>query len=803
MTKRIVSLTLSLIMVLSLFTGLSFPAGAEEETPTVTYTYEKADAVQENDEVVLVCEGDGFINELNLDGEGEANEQLGAVPFQIVNVGDGAYAFKYTDEFGNDKYLKKTANDHVAVAADLDDNAKWGISIIDGDAQITQYSGSNSISYDNGLFVCYDQAGLPVQLYKRTAVSSVEEPDSAEDIHIYFVDQTQSENTSIYFAQSETPENLTVINTEAVGETSADSGDEEGFLAGKAYTDEDGLVNYYTLDQKMEGDETWVFFAAGGKNTVGLPFKTDAIEATGGAHDKEKYVVYNITEVNGELTATIANDVWPEDTAVVTAPTCTEAGKTTYTGEYTGTTKDAAGDPALGHSWGEWGVVDGHLKRTCSRCGETEEKNLEDGFYLIGVNGWDAGSLTAADKFKVNPSNSAEYMLRYTLEAGTELKVVKISGNQIAKWYPEGVGNNYVVNNSNAGNVDIYFRESYYDDWGGHLYIASSNPMGAITIRKTLILDSTISVQYAVLKSSLTSLGFGDDVQIVAEVHRHNNNQETLETYRLDPINTDYYGFLLYELPNIYAYQMNDETTIYLEGVKDGKTWRTAAEDYNPMTYCYNKAMATPAKASDNYLRTVCTDMIAYAAAAQTNFGYNTGNLPTDDARWASIEQYGTSTDRELTQERQFITNAGQIAAFTRNMISLEGRIVITYALLPDTGADLTGAKCVFSYADYKGDQKTVEVSFNEWTTYSPYYLIELRTLNAGELNSYISATVMDASGQTVLSNTVKYSVESYAKSRISNTEATEKEKVLLHKLMNYGYSANEYFVFLANNPGQ
>ncbi len=32
MTKRIVSLTLSLIMVLSLFTGLSFPAGPEEET---------------------------------------------------------------------------------------------------------------------------------------------------------------------------------------------------------------------------------------------------------------------------------------------------------------------------------------------------------------------------------------------------------------------------------------------------------------------------------------------------------------------------------------------------------------------------------------------------------------------------------------------------------------------------------------------------------------------------------------------------------------------------------------------------
>ena len=67
---------------------------------------------------------------------------------------------------------------------------------------------------------------------------------------------------------------------------------------------------------------------------------------------------------------------------VVTEPTCTEGGFTTYTCNICGDTYVAAGDKALYHSFGDWEVVKeatttetGIRKQTCTRCGaeETEE----------------------------------------------------------------------------------------------------------------------------------------------------------------------------------------------------------------------------------------------------------------------------------------------------------------------------------------------------------------------------------------------------------------------------------------------
>ena len=66
--------------------------------------------------------------------------------------------------------------------------------------------------------------------------------------------------------------------------------------------------------------------------------------------------------------------------SVVTAPTCTAEGYTTYTcscgDSYTGDSKKA-----LGHSWGSWKTVTaattsagGLERRTCSRCGKSEER---------------------------------------------------------------------------------------------------------------------------------------------------------------------------------------------------------------------------------------------------------------------------------------------------------------------------------------------------------------------------------------------------------------------------------------------
>jgi len=87
--------------------------------------------------------------------------------------------------------------------------------------------------------------------------------------------------------------------------------------------------------------------------------------------------------------------------------------------------------------------------------------DLEDGFYIIGLNGWSIYDLTAADKFVPNGEPEGEYVITKALATGKEFKVVAIDADTIAAWFPAEAGN-YVVDLGHAGEAkDIYFRPAY------------------------------------------------------------------------------------------------------------------------------------------------------------------------------------------------------------------------------------------------------------------------------------------------------------------------------------------------------
>ena len=96
--------------------------------------------------------------------------------------------------------------------------------------------------------------------------------------------------------------------------------------------------------------------------------------------------------------------------------------------------------------------------------------DLADGAYLVGtVNDW---APSPADKFAPNPDSDGEYLLETTLAKGDEIKVIESLGGNWT-WYPGG--DNYVVDEAHAGDVTIYFRNTYNSAWaefGGYFYIA-------------------------------------------------------------------------------------------------------------------------------------------------------------------------------------------------------------------------------------------------------------------------------------------------------------------------------------------
>ena len=102
-----------------------------------------------------------------------------------------------------------------------------------------------------------------------------------------------------------------------------------------------------------------------------------------------------------------------------------------------------------------------------STCVVTPTKTGEAGpieikYYLVGsVKGWAAD---AANLFEENPGNPGEYMINTTLAVGEGIKVLKEEGT-MQTWYPDGEGNEYVVDAAHAGAKTIYFNPDKPDGW--------------------------------------------------------------------------------------------------------------------------------------------------------------------------------------------------------------------------------------------------------------------------------------------------------------------------------------------------
>lgn len=99
-------------------------------------------------------------------------------------------------------------------------------------------------------------------------------------------------------------------------------------------------------------------------------------------------------------------------------------------------------------------------------------------YYLVGsAKGWEA---KAENIFTLNAEAGEgieEYKIETTLEVGEGLKVLSSTG----VWYPDGMGNEYVVDQDHAGATTIYFRPAGNAEWaafGGYMYVVPTGGAG-------------------------------------------------------------------------------------------------------------------------------------------------------------------------------------------------------------------------------------------------------------------------------------------------------------------------------------
>ena len=112
------------------------------------------------------------------------------------------------------------------------------------------------------------------------------------------------------------------------------------------------------------------------------------------------------------------------------------------------------------------------------------EPTLANGYYLIGKTGWDEEALSADLKFEANPDADGEFMLTIALAVSDHIKVVSVENDEIKTWYPDGLGNEYIVDADHAGAAKtIYFKPNYDENWaafGGYIWIDANSPATGI-----------------------------------------------------------------------------------------------------------------------------------------------------------------------------------------------------------------------------------------------------------------------------------------------------------------------------------
>ncbi len=287
-----------------------------------------------------------------------------------------------------------------------------------------------------------------------------------------------------------------------------------------------------------------------------------------------------------------------------------------------------------------------------------------------------------------------------------------------------------------------------------------------------LTLYNNLALKYNVDKTVFADKGYTNPYV----VFEFNGKQITVDTYT----ETDTYYVFVFS--NIYAYQMNDTiyATLYAEKYNNAVYGDTV--EYSVATYCYSRIE----KSTDEKMKTLAVDILNYGAASQVYFNYKTDDLA--NAELTEEQRLLATDDRTLSSvtNPQYSTIDSPSVKWRSANLSLQNSICIKFRI---ETSDVSGMTLKVKNG----------VGGNVWEIISDQFVsngdgtwyINFSGLMATQLSTPIYVTVYKDS--VAVSDTLRYSVESYAYSKHDST--TPGLADLIRCIVRYGDSAAEYFI--------
>lgn len=304
--------------------------------------------------------------------------------------------------------------------------------------------------------------------------------------------------------------------------------------------------------------------------------------------------------------------------------------------------------------------------------------------------------------------------------------------------------------------------------------------------RKTLVLYNSITLEFAIDKASFDS--------------RYPNMKPLLWVFQRGGVNTissvsdngQYYLFDVTVAPQM----MGDYVTVVpMVKYSDGKVVYGAAMKYSAVDYCKNM-LGKSEYQTDEYkkLRALLVDILIYGEKAQQYRNYRLNQLAT---AWLTSNQRDMGTEGKQmnynsVKNKNYATVSSQDSSasidvaslFLADVVDIRYRITVTASSISGLAllvADENGNKL---------DQIMLDSNYLE----DGGYVVRTRTLNASQMRKTVDATIIDTKkGNKKVSNTFRFSIESYAAAKVVPENTDNALKDLLNAMMRYGDSAKTY----------
>ncbi len=235
-------------------------------------------------------------------------------------------------------------------------------------------------------------------------------------------------------------------------------------------------------------------------------------------------------------------------------------------------------------------------------------------------------------------------------------------------------------------------------------------------------------------------------------------------------------GKYVFSCTNIAPSQLGDLVLAELRATLDGQEYTTSME-YGVANYCYNML----AKTEDAKLRRLLVDLLNYGAAAQTYSQYKKNDLC--NAKLTEEQKaWGTTGDLTLTDNlnTKYAVLEDAKATWKAASLRLENDVTIRFRFAADNVENLTVRFEI-------GGQTFVVSEFEADASNPGQYYVSFNGTVARQMREIVLATVYE--GDTAVSNTLQYSVESYAHSKQNVVNLGDMVKAMIR----YGDSADAY----------